>query len=248
MNRQMLISSVAALALMGGSAIILNGVRTHQTLAQPGVKTHPIPGSIRLEAILPEHVLNYDSKWMETDEVTLGTLPKDTSFGQRRYKAPDGFSMDLRVVLMGRDRTSMHKPQLCLTGQGWHIDDTASAETHVRVQRPFEYDLPVVKLVAHTTALIEGQNQQLSGVYVYWYVADDAMSASALGLQRMYMMASKLLRTGILQRWAYVSCFAACAPGQEVATFERMKAFIAAGVPEFQLYPGRKPITVSSTQ
>jgi uncharacterized protein DUF3485 len=248
MNRQVLLSSVAALALIGGTGIVLSQMRSRQTLAPPGVRTHAVPGSIRLQADLPERALDASSEWVDTDEVTLGTLPKDTSFGHRRYKAPDGFSMDLRVVLMGRDRTSMHKPQLCLPGQGWNIDEIASTETHLRVQRPYEYDLPVVELIAHKTVSIEGQNQLWSGVYVYWYVADDAISASTSGLQRMYLMAAKLLRTGILQRWAYVSCFASCAPGQEAATFNRMKPLVAACVPEFQLYPRPKPITVSAAR
>ena len=46
-----------------------------------------------------------------------------------------------------------------------------------------------------------------------------------------------LFRTGVLQRWAMISYFAVCAPGQEEATFERLKKFIAASAPEFQLVP-----------
>ena len=53
----------------------------------------------------------------------------------------------------------------------------------------------------------------------------------------MWWMAQKLLTTGVLQRWAYISCFAVCLPGQEDALFEHMKRFIAASVPEFQLVP-----------
>jgi len=41
----------------------------------------------------------------------------------------------------------------------------------------------------------------------------------------------------VLQRWAYVSYFTACLPGQEDATFARMKALITASVPEIQLPP-----------
>jgi hypothetical protein len=244
----MLIPSVVALILIGGAAGLLSQVRTRQKLAPPGVRTHALPGSIRLQADLPERVLDYESKWMDVDDVTLGTLPKDTSFGQRHYTAPDGFALDLRVVLMGRDRTSMHKPQICLSGQGWRINEVASAETKVPVGRPFEYDLPVVELVANKTVSADNQSQLWSGVYVYWYVADDAMSASTSGLQRMWWMATKLLRTGILQRWSYITCFAPCAPGQETATFNRMKQFITAAVPEFQLYPHPRPIDVTATQ
>jgi len=57
------------------------------------------------------------------------------------------------------------------------------------------------------------------------------------GGERMWSMAKHLLKTGVLQRWAYVSCFAVCPPGSEEATFERMRQFIAASVPEFQLTP-----------
>ncbi len=245
MNRQMLVSLTVALVLIGAGGALLNRQSTHKKLAPPGVTSHALPGSIRVQVDLPELVLNYESQWMDIDDITLGTLPKDTSFGQRRYIAPDNFILDLRVVLMGTDRTSMHKPQICLPGQGFHIDDFASAETKVRVNRPEAYDLPVVELVANA---VDDQNRPYKGIYVYWYVADDAMSASALGFQRMWWMAAKLLRTGVLQRWAYVSCFARCVPGQEAATFDRMKEFIAASVPQFQLYPRPNPIAVTATQ
>jgi hypothetical protein len=54
----------------------------------------------------------------------------------------------------------------------------------------------------------------------------------------MRWMARDMLLTGVLQRWAYVACITLCAPGQEEATFSRMKEFIAAAVPQFQLAAG----------
>jgi hypothetical protein len=50
-----------------------------------------------------------------------------------------------------------------------------------------------------------------------------------------------------LDRWAYISFFSVCQPGQQDAAFERMKKLIAAAVPEFQLTPNAKnPSVVSS--
>ncbi len=245
MNKQKWILLVVALALIAGGAGLLTGLKSRQKLGPPGVKAHPLPGSIRLQVDLPEQVLDYKSEWVDTDEVTLGTLPSDTSFGQRRYTAPDGFMLLMNVVLMGTDRTSMHKPQFCLTGTGWNIDPIASAQTKVSVERPIHYELPVVKLIATKQITANGQTAVARGVYVYWFVADDALSASVSGFQRMWLMASKLLRTGVLQRWAYVSCFSVCPPGQEEATFERMKEFIAESVPQFQLVP-RPPLATAS--
>jgi hypothetical protein len=240
--------SLVALVLMLGAAALLSHIGHFQTLSPPGVKTHPLESSIRLEADLPEHVLDYHSERKETEGVVLATLPADTSFGYRRYQAPDGFTLDLRVVLMGRDRTSLHKPQICLSGQGWRINDVASADTSIKVERPRPYELPVVKLIANNTSAVNGQNQTVTGVYVYWYVTSDAISASATGLHRMWLMATRLLRNGILQRWACVSCLAYSVPGQEAATYDRVKQFIAAAVPQFQLYPPPEPGTVTAAR
>ncbi|HYG34445.1 MAG TPA: exosortase-associated EpsI family protein [Clostridia bacterium] len=237
MNRQKWILLTIALALIGGTAGLLAQLRIHQKLGAPGVKTLPLADSSCLKVDLPERVLNFESEWVEVDELTRSTLPADTSFGQRRYKASDGFLITMNAVLMGADRTSLHKPQFCLTGQGWQIDDMASAETIVRVEQPYVYDLPVVKLIANKLVTLDGQPQTVRGLYVYWFVADDALSASVTGLDRMWGMASHLLRTGVLQRWAYISCFSVCLPGAEEATFERMKKFIAAATPQFQLTP-----------
>jgi len=240
----MLLLTGVALCLIAGTNVLLVRTGARQHLGAPGVKTHPIPGSIRLQADLPERVGNYTSEPLAVDDVTFNGLPADTSFGMRRYKGPDDFTMDLRVVLMGHDRTSLHRPQFCLTGQGWRIDDVASGELKIQVKRPFNYELPVIKLF---TRMNTPDNKAISGVYVYWYVADDAVSGSALGLERMWWIARELVSTGVLQRWAYVSCFASCAPGQEQATFERIKGFITEAVPQFQLYPRDKTAAMAGS-
>ncbi len=234
MNRRKLILFAAALLLMGSTAILLARFQNLYHLGQAGVKASPIAGSIRLRVELPEHVPGYESKWYDPAEAELGTLPPDTSFGKRVYRAEDGFETLLMVVLMGTDRTSLHKPQFCLEGQGCHVDGTGTLETTIHVARPCAYDLPVVRLITNND---KTEKDRSRGVYVYWYVADGALSASVTGAQRMWLMARGLLTTGILQRWSYVSCFSQCGPGQEEATYQRMKQLIAAAVPEFQLTP-----------
>jgi hypothetical protein len=245
MNRRMMMLTASGLLLIAVAAGVLSGAGHRQRLSPPGVRTHALPNTQLLEADLPEKVANYESEKREVEDVTKSTLPQDTSFGVRQYTAADGFKMVLRVVLMGRDRTSMHKPQICLTGQGWQIDDSISSATTIHVTKPIAYDLPVVKLVARAP---DAQNRLHTGIYVYWYVANDAVSASTSGFQRMWLMASKLLKTGVLQRWAYVSCFSECAPGEEAATFERMSRFLAEAVPQFQLYPMAQANTVMAAQ
>jgi hypothetical protein len=236
MNKQKWIILVSTLALIGGAATVLAQLRAKQKLGAPAVKTSPLPDPERLQVDLPERVLDYTSEPMEVQKIALDALPRDTSFGQRRYKAPDGFMADLNVVLMGTDRTSLHKPEFCLEGAGWNVDVSRCEATSVHMERPCTYDLPVMKLIARKDIVQDGQKISLIGIYAYWFVAPNEYTAHHW--QRMLWMAEDLLRTGTLQRWAYISCFHYCLPGQEDAAFERMKKMIAASVPEFQLTPG----------
>jgi hypothetical protein len=242
MSKQKIVLLVVTLALIGTAAAVLNHLKANQRLGAPGVKTTPQQGNrLNVEVLLPEIVLNYTSTNVPQHEVVTNVLPADTSYGQRIYLQPNTHwlnQLTMNVVLMGTDRTSIHKPQFCLEGQGWRIDASQTAELTIPVAQPQPYELPVVKLVA-TREFTDGQGHALTlrGLYVYWFVADGALSGDKSGGERMWGMAKHLLQTGELQRWAYVSCFAICQPGQEEATYERVKQFIAASVPEFQLTP-----------
>ena len=164
-------------------------------------------------------------------------LPADTSFRVRFYKAEDGFAAQVSVVLMGTDRSSIHRPQICMTGQGWALDSRHSGVESLPMERPFPYDLPVNKLVATKQFQgPDGQAQTARGIYLYWFVDGEHYTASSEQWM-LWWVPRDLLLHGILERWAYISYFSACSPGQEAATYERMKKLIAATVPEFQRVP-----------
>jgi hypothetical protein len=230
---------LVGLALIGATGAYLRHQQASQRLGIPGVKVIPQPtydvdhNLIATNSVfLPEQVLSFKSEIDPVTRYTLKWLPKDTTYGQRKYKAPDGFEAALNVVLMGADRTSIHKPQYCLTGVGWQIDSTES--TTIPISQPSPYQLEVTKLTAsHDWSTPGGGKVVQRGVYVYWFVADHELTARHG--QRMWWMARDMLRSGVLQRWAYVACFSGCAPGKEEITFNRMKELIAAAVPQFQL-------------
>ena len=89
-----------------------------------------------------------------------------------------------------------------------------------------------------------GERVTRNGVYIYWYVADKALSGDPSGAERMWSMARKLLETGELQRWAYVTFLAYCPPGQEAATYDRLREFISAAVPDLQVTQPEKEIAI----
>lgn len=242
MNRQKIVFSVIVLAMIGGTALLL--AKVPQKLGPPGVKARPVPGNARWAIDLPEKVLGYTSTNRPLDANALEMLPKDTSFAERVYFRPDSRPIVSSVILMGTDRTSIHKAQYCLQGQGMHIEQMTQETIHVDEPQP--YDLPVIKIVGREPVSINGQTVTISCVYVYWYVTDGHLSNDASGFGRMWSMAKQLMLTGVLQRWAYVRYYSLCEPGHEDATFEQIKSLIAAAVPQYQLTPQPSHATVAT--
>jgi hypothetical protein len=239
MNRFKIIPFVAVLILIAATAAALAHARSNQRLGLPGVKTQPIPGSPNLEVMLPSDVTGYQSTLLQEADIVTNSLPPDTSFGERLYTATDGFQVLANVVLMGSTRSSIHKPQVCMTAQGWNIDEVASHAESVHLDRPVPFDLPVMQLIATRQVQRNGQVVNERGVYVYWFVDADRCTASHQ--ERLLWMARDVLFRNELDRWAYISFFAQCGPGQEKITFERVKQLIVATVPDFQIIPaGRK--------
>ncbi len=236
-NRKILIF-VVVLALIGGGAGILTWLKQNQRLGHPGIRAVPIPGSIRMSFDLPERVLDFTSTKEAEDQTVLDLLPKDTSYAQRLYRSTNGFWVNANIILMGMDRTSIHKPDFCLPGQGWNIDKRETVNIPVEGSRP--YHLQVAKwTITNRSKNADGQEQEVRGLYVFWFVARNEQTDSHW--QRIWWLTRDLLATGVLQRWAYVSYFSAgFAPGQEDAAFDRIKKLIAASVPEFQLPPKAK--------
>ena len=232
-HQKWLILSVA-LVLIAGTAGALTWLRANQKLGRPGLMTEAIPGSVQVKINLPEHVLDFTSTNLPEPQVVLGYLPPDTSYAERAYFDTNGTPIYATVVLMGADRTSIHKPDYCLPGQGWTINE--KSVVNIPVAGAKSYQLPVAKwVIGNSFQTPDGHKQQVSGLYVFWFVADGEQTTD--NFERMWWLARDLMHTGVLQRWAYVSYFTICAPGQEDAAFERVKNLIAHSVPEYQLPP-----------
>jgi hypothetical protein len=232
--RQKIFLSVLTLLLLAGTAAALTWLKAHQRLGAPGLVATPVPGSVMMKLELPERVLDFTSTNLPEPEVVLGYLPKDTSFVSRRYVAADGAWAMANVILMGADRTSIHRPDYCLPGQGWQIRDKAEVKLNIAGAHP--YELPVMKwIVSNSYPAPDGSKQEVSGIYAFWFVTKDQVTDNFPAMLKSMLFHQ--LTSGELQRWAYVTFFTVCRPGQEDATFARIKPLIAAAVPEFQLPP-----------
>lgn len=242
MNRRVQLAAATGLGVILLTALALAHVQSLQRVGQPGVRV--VPHEIYTEngvligtntIPLPDTLPGYTSHEERIAKTVSDWLPKDTTFAQRIYEAPDKFWIQASVVLMGTDRTSIHKPEYCLAGQGFRTRKTERAT--IRINTPHPYDLPVMKMTVDRELTIrDGVKVQQTGLYVFWFVADGQLSADHN--QRMWWMARDLVTRGVLQRWAYISCFVLCPNGREDEAFGRLREWAAAAVPQFQLAAG----------
>jgi hypothetical protein len=127
-------------------------------------------------------------------------LPKDTIIVKYRYQHPTAPSLIVSVVLSGRDRSSLHRPQMCLVGNGNEI----VRSTPVKVPRDAERPLTVMVLDMLTRGVNRaGQPVQHTSYFAYWLAGQGLTTHSHL--QRMAWMAMERVFKNQSRRWAYVS-------------------------------------------
>src|SRR5688572_20410506 len=243
MNRRAVQIVAGFVVMVGLTAVLLHRVQSNYVLGKPGVKLVNVPIYneetnlvSEVSAFLPERVGDYVSSRVEPVSIAEQTiLPPDTIFGRRIYTAPDRFRALVSLVVMGTDRTSIHKPQYCLSGQGQQI--VSSEVITIPVSKPHPYELKAMKLTTRSERIgSDGETIPVSGVFLYWFVADGHLTHNHR--KQMYLLARQLVTTGHLQRWGYVAYFANCPPGKEAALTERLTKFVADSVPEFQVTAG----------
>jgi hypothetical protein len=239
MSRAKWVMFAVALGMIAATAGWLLELRNRHLLGAPGVKVGAVPiygsdGRLAFTqgVVLPTNVLGIPSKPLGITPDELVTLPKDTTFGRRLYELPGNDSfIQINVVLMGTDHTSIHQPQYCLYAQDWNVTNTERIA--LRMERPFAYDIPAIKL---TATRLQENRQPINCLYVYWFVSGDKITAEEGS--RLWSMWRTVLQKGEMERWAYISYFTTCLPGRESDTFKSLEQFIRASAPEFQSVTG----------
>jgi hypothetical protein len=240
------------LILVGGTGIFLYRTQSRFVLGKPGVKiAHtPIYGEKsnvvgQVSVSLPDSVPGYTVLHPPITDLELQILPPDTTYGRRYYVAQDNFTIQLNTILMGKDRTSLHPPEYCITGQGWQV--VGQEEISIPMTRPVPYNLKVQKLTATIGFRAkDGSWEEYRGNFLYWFVADQELTPSRV--ERMWSMARELLTTGTVQRWAYISYFSYGPPAKEKEMLDRLTRFIQQTLPEFQIPPGTSTEQVAAVK
>ncbi len=246
MNPRIAVITITALTLMVASAGSLRWLKERVRMGEPGVRIVGLPllsesgglatsNSVSLPALLP----GYRSQLEAIPDLELSFLPPDTTFGRRSYHGGASIpSISASVVLMGADRTSIHRPEYCMTGVGWQILSQTVRRIEVPGWAPGSLEVQRFDMT-RSVERDDGRRVTINGVYVFWFVADGIRTASHSA--RQWQMVQDILSKGRSPRWAYISFFSLSDPGDEDVTFERMSRLIGAAVPSIE----REPQTAS---
>jgi len=176
-------------------------------------------------------------------QVERDILPPDTGFSRRLYVAVNDATRTvlLSLVLSGRDRTSIHRPELCVVGQGWTL--VGSTERRFRFPAPSgtapgaagSFPATVLRVqreVATPAAAGQpGGHVVVSQLVAYWFVGGDEVVATHW--QRLARDAWNRVVHARADRWAYVLVQTDARDG-EAAALARIQRILDETLPVFQ--------------
>ncbi|HPC20029.1 MAG: exosortase-associated EpsI family protein [Kiritimatiellae bacterium] len=148
-------------------------------------------------------------------------LPKDTGMVRKYYaRAGNRDGIHASIVLSGDDRSSIHRPQVCMTASGHEI----VREQVIRIpleERAAPLEVMVMDMSRSTTNS-DGTPAIQTTFYAYWFVGKDRETASHI--VRMAWMAYDRVVHGVSHRWAYIALSGARDPASN-AHFQTIADF-----------------------
>jgi EpsI family protein len=168
---------------------------------------------------------------VEVSAVERAILPEDTGYSRKNYVRISNRNDQVffSVVLSGRDRTSIHRPELCLVGQGWTV--VGRSEHHFRSGGGAGLGFSASVLRVNREVQKAGRKETIPQMVVYWFVSSDAVVGRHW--QMFLHDAWNRVFRARADRWAYVLLQTDAADG-DAAALERLQSVINHVVPVLQ--------------
>jgi Protein of unknown function (DUF3485) len=145
--------------------------------------------------------------WAERD-----MLPDDTGLVRKFYTQPGSRAgIHTTIVLSGDDRSSIHRPQVCMTAAGNEIAE----ERTIQIPLEGREDLLQVRVMDMSRSFTreDGSQGSYNSYYAYWFVGKGRETASHV--ERMAWMAYDRIFHGVSHRWAYIAMSGGRLPGSD---------------------------------
>lgn len=148
---------------------------------------------------IPDICPKCGAKLFNMSRAEYEVLPKDTEFLKSAYTNAAGTRVFASIVLSGKARDSIHRPQRCLKGQGNSIDEEYTLKVPLKGREPLK-----VRVVKHHRIFQTPDGPVTHfGYYAYWFVGQDR--ETPYHLARMFWLAWDRVVRSTANRWAYIS-------------------------------------------
>jgi len=135
-------------------------------------------------------------------------LPHDTEFAKSIYTNDAAAQMFVSIVLSGKERDSIHRPERCLVGQGstivnqhfWNVIMPQIIEVPLEGRAPLK--VAVLETVRNYRGA-DGKRETYYGYYAYWFVGQNRETPSHYA--RMLWLAWDRVVHSIGNKWAYIA-------------------------------------------
>ena len=169
-------------------------------------------------------------------------LPADTGYSRKTYVAvaDPRRQVFLSIVLSGRDRTSIHRPELCLVGQGWTIAEPELRKLAITVGGGDSAggEIPFTLLRLKREIPTPRGRESVPQLASYFFVGADGVAGGHAEMIRRD--AWNRVRHGRADRWAYVLCQTDARDG-EVAALARIEQILRNVWPVLVAAPAANP-------
>ncbi len=182
----------------------------------------------------PDTVMGFTGKEEPVSESERILLPADTEFAKKSFTRANGERVDAQIVLSGVERRSIHRPEICLRGQGWNV--RSGEVVPVPLKSGHVLDIMVLD-ITRPVHLDSGSTVDLPALYAYFFVSKDAQTPKHL--DRIAITNLDLLLHNKAHRWAYVIVMAQVTKGfipggrDRAETLDLIKEFLRDAAPEF---------------
>jgi len=153
---------------------------------------------------LPTAMGRFLGQPFEKDAAEKALLPEDTQMLKMEYRSPglpeDRDLAQVTLVLAGAERRSIHRPEVCLDGQGWTLLNSTIVPVEITPGRILQVrDL----LVEREIRMPDGKPKMLRAHYVYWFIGTDVTTPS--NAMRVWLSTWDNIIRNVNHRWAYAS-------------------------------------------
>lgn len=157
---------------------------------------------------LPGGVSRFLGEEGEMSKEEKQLLPTDTEIVRMKYRsasygAGTRDEAEVTLVLAGAERRSIHRPEVCLTGQGWTLLGSETVEMDVGAGKKLRVkDLLIEKAVQ----MSGGERRAIKAHYLYWFIGTDVTTPSHF--ERIWLTTWDSVTRNVNHRWAYASVMA----------------------------------------